>query len=170
MVHSLAKNKKVSGRPLIGLGLCLLLAFFLLAYPLYVIRPFRYQGAQELAVALRLLRFRLILDIFLAIAAGAFFIWSWRTQRRLLPRIFAAACTALVIGCGILSRVNVYELMFHPLTHVSFSPAAQAKLDGDEDVIAVKVGSAARAYPVRSMSYHHIVNDVLAGEPIVATY
>jgi uncharacterized protein DUF3179 len=170
MVHSLVKNKKPSGRPLMGLALCVLLAFFLLAYPLYVIRPFRYQGAQELALALRLLRFRLILDVLLAVSAGAFCIRSWRAQRRLLPRIFAVACTALVIGCCVLSRVNVYELMFHPLTHIGFSPASKAKLDGDEEVIAVKVGSAARAYPIRSMSYHHIVNDVLAGEPIVATY
>jgi Protein of unknown function (DUF3179) len=166
----MVRYKKFFGNPLIGLVLCLLLAFFLLAYPLYVIRPFRYQDAQELALALRLLRFRLILDILLAVSAGAFFIWSWRAQRRLLPRIFAAACAALVIGCGVLSHVNVYELMFHPLTQSSFSPASKAKLDGDEEVIAVKVGSAARAYPIRSMSYHHIVNDVLAGEPIVATY
>jgi hypothetical protein len=43
-------------------------------------------------------------------------------------------------------------------------------LDGAEEVIAVHIGTAARAYPVRSMSYHHIVNDVLGGLPIVATY
>jgi hypothetical protein len=28
----------------------------------------------------------------------------------------------------------------------------------------------ARAYPVRSLSYHHIVNDVIGGVPIAATY
>ena len=48
--------------------------------------------------------------------------------------------------------------------------AAESKLDGGEMVIAVKVNGAARAYPIRSMSYHHIYNDVVAGEPIVATY
>ncbi len=162
--------RKLLGNPLAGLGLCFLLAFFCLAYPLYVIRPFRYQGARELAFALSLLQFRLVLNILLAVAAGALLVWSWRTQARLLARIFAFVCTFLVIGCGILARVNVYELMFHPLTRISFSPALGAKLDGGEEVIAIKVGSAARAYPVRSMSYHHIVNDMLAGEPIVATY
>jgi hypothetical protein len=164
------KYGKSFGNPLTGLAACLLLAFFLLAYPLYVIRPFRYQGAHELFLALSLLQFRLVLDILLAVLAGAFLVWSWRTHPRTLPRIFAVACATLVIGCGILSRVNVYELMFHPLTRIDFSPVSEAKLDGDEEVIAVKVGSAARAYPVRSMSYHHIVNDVLADEPIVATY
>jgi len=150
--------------------LCLFLALFLLAYPLYVIRPFRYQGTRELAFALSLLRFRLIPHILLAVLAGALFVWSWRTQARWLSRISALLCTSLVICCAILSRVNVYEFMFHPLTRISFSPASKAKLDGDEEVIAVQAGSAARAYPIRSMSYHHIVNDVLAGEPIVATY
>ncbi|MBV9308898.1 MAG: DUF3179 domain-containing protein [Acidobacteriaceae bacterium] len=153
-----------------GLVLCLFLALFLVAYPLYVIRPFRYQGARELAFALSILRFRLIPHILLAVLAGALLVWLWRTHLRWLPRIFALLCTFLVVGCAVLSRVNVYELMFHPLTRINFSPASKAKLDGDEEVIAIQVGSAARAYPIRSMSYHHIVNDVLAGEPIVATY
>ena len=150
--------------------LCLFVALFLLAYPLYVIRPFRYQGARELAFALNVLRFRTMFNISLAVLAGALLVYLWRTRPRWTPRIFALLCTVLVIGCGILSRVNVYELMFHPLTRISFSLASKAKLDGDEEVIAIQVGSAARAYPIRSMSYHHIVNDVLAGEPIVATY
>ena len=162
------RYRKLLGSPLVPLVLCLLLAFFLLAYPLYVIRPFRYQGARELSLALIVLRFRPILHIVLAVAAVALF--AWRARTRALFRSFALLGAFLIIGCGMLSRVNVYERMFHPLTHVSVSSATQAKLDGDEEVIAVTVGSAARAYPVRSMSYHHIVNDVLADEPIVATY
>lgn len=79
-------------------------------------------------------------------------------------------CALLVISFAILSRVNVYELMFHPVDSPTFSPAAKAKLDNGEEVIAVYIGGAARSYPVRSMSYHHIVNDVLGGLPIVATY
>ena len=37
-------------------------------------------------------------------------------------------------------------------------------------VIAVKISTYARAYPIRSLSYHHLVNDSLDGVPIVATY
>jgi hypothetical protein len=44
------------------------------------------------------------------------------------------------------------------------------KLDGKEMVIAVNVGGAARAYPIRIISYHHIANDTVGGVPIVATY
>jgi hypothetical protein len=32
------------------------------------------------------------------------------------------------------------------------------------------LGSAARAYPIRGMSYHHVINDELNHVPIVATY
>ncbi len=37
-------------------------------------------------------------------------------------------------------------------------------------VMAVHLGGEARAYPIRIVSYHHIVNDVVGGLPIVATY
>jgi len=32
------------------------------------------------------------------------------------------------------------------------------------------VGPVARAYPIRNISYYHIVNDLVDGVPIVATY
>jgi hypothetical protein len=146
------------------------LALFLLIYPVYVIRPFRYQGPQELTLALTLMRFRLVVDIVLCGVSIALFVRLWRTRTDLTPRISAAICMLLVAACGFLARVNIYELMFNPLDRISFLPASQCKLDKDEEVISMKVGSVARAYPIRSMSYHHIVNDVVAGEPIVATY
>jgi Protein of unknown function (DUF3179) len=32
------------------------------------------------------------------------------------------------------------------------------------------VNGASRAYPIRQMGYHHVVNDTLGGVPIIATY
>lgn len=157
-------------KPVFWLVLLLVLSFALLAYPLYVIRPFRYQGPHELAAALALLRFGPILQIPLAVAALAILAFAWRTSRGALRKTAVSACALLVVACAILSRVNVYELMFHPLERAEFSPASETKLDGDEQVIAVEMGHAARAYPIRSMSYHHILNDTLGGVPIAATY
>jgi hypothetical protein len=37
-------------------------------------------------------------------------------------------------------------------------------------VLAVSVGKEARAYPIRTMGYHHIVNDTVGGAPIAVTY
>ena len=73
-------------------------------------------------------------------------------------------------GTALLCRINIYELMFHPFERPSFSTAGQVKLDGDEKVISVSGGKVARAYPIRVISYHHVINDDLAGVPIVATY
>jgi hypothetical protein len=156
--------------PVLWLSCCLLLAFAALFYPLYVIRPFRYQGGRELAVALAFLQIRPWLEIPLAVTALVLMVWFWRSHRRVLPRIVGVLLTALTIACAALSRINVYELMFHHLDWPVFRAASESKLDGDEEVIAIKLRNAARAYPIRIVSYHHVVNDVVGGVPVVATY
>ena len=149
---------------------CLVIAFFFLAYPIYVIRPFRYQGPRELAAALAILRFRPGVEMICAVSALLAGILYWRAQPKLLRRIGALLAVAVVCLFAGLSRVNVYEIMFHPMGRPSFVSTSETKLDGAEMVMAVNLGGEARAYPIRSVSYHHIVNDVVGGVPIVATY
>jgi hypothetical protein len=153
---------------LVGLGLAV--AAVCLVYPIYVIRPFRTQGPGELQAALAVLRMRpfvLGIAVGMAVAGTVFY---WRSGARGWRRALAVCGMLLTVVFAGLSRVNVYELMFHPLDRPAFAAVADTKLDGDERAITVAVGGAARAYPVRSMSYHHIVNDVVGGVPIVATY
>jgi hypothetical protein len=50
---------------------------------------------------------------------------------------------------------------------------AVAEADGlapDEPVMSLSVGGEARAYPVRILMWHEIVNDVVAGTPVAVTY
>jgi phosphoglycerol transferase MdoB-like AlkP superfamily enzyme len=157
-------------RPLTWLIVCVLLSFFVLVYPMYVIRPFRYQGPRELSLALAVVRFRPFLEVVFIVASIALLVLAWRKGRSVWGRAAASLCVLLVVGFGVLSRVNVYELMFHPIGKPTFSAASRAKLAGAEMVIAVRIDGEARAYPIRSISYHHIVNDVVGGLPIVATY
>jgi hypothetical protein len=145
-------------------------AWALLIYPIYVIRPFRYQGARELLVALAVIRFRPIGMVLAVAGVFAAAVWYWRSERRKLRRFLSAVCVVNIAVPAVLSRVNIFELMFHPAGTPAVSAASVSKLDSNEMVIAVKVNGSARAYPIRSMSYHHIYNDVVAGEPIVATY
>jgi hypothetical protein len=149
---------------------CLVIALICVIYPIYVIRPFRHQGAGELAAALVVSRFRGIVTVVTAIAAVMAGIGYWRVQKSKWKRAFTALGAALVVVLAFLARINVYELMFHPMEHPSFTAAKDVKLDGVEKVIAVRVGAEARAYPIRSMSYHHMVNDVVGGAALVATY
>ena len=146
------------------------LAWGLLIYPIYVIWPFRHQGARELSIALAVTRYRAVGMVLAVAVMLAAIVWYWRAERGKWRRFLSALCVASVAAAAALSRVNIYEMMFHPAGRPVVMPASESKLDGGEMVIAVKVNGAARAYPIRSMSYHHIFNDVVAGEPIAATY
>lgn len=149
---------------------CIFVSLFCVIYPVYVIRPFRSQGARELLSALFVLRFRSAVTILSGLAALAALAGYWRAQPGRWWRALATLGAAFVCLLAALARVNIYELMFHPDLHPAFAPAAQMKLDKDEKVIAVKVGNTARAYPIRNISYHHVINDVLDKVAIVATY
>ncbi len=51
-----------------------------------------------------------------------------------------------------------------------FRPAGEVELDGREPVIGVRVGEEVRAYPLRLLIWHEIVNDELGGTPIAVTF
>jgi hypothetical protein len=149
---------------------CLLVSLFVVGYPMYVIRPFRAQGARELAVAMEVARFRPLIAALSGGLALMALVWSWRAQTGKWQRAMAAVGTVFVLALAVVARLNVFELMFHPVEHPSFSAASLVTLDKDEKVIAIRIGGIARAYPIRGMSYHHIVNDTLERVAIVATY
>ena len=150
---------------------CLAVSLLCVVYPIYVIRPFRAQGARELMVALAVSRYRPVITIVSALVAVGAAAAYWRSRARGSGRIVMVAGAVFVCVLAALARVNVYEqLMFHPIGHPEFAPASAAKVDGNDKLIVVKIGSAARAYPVRMMGYHHVVNDTVGGTALVATY
>jgi hypothetical protein len=149
---------------------CLALSLFCVIYPVFVIWPFRAQRPGELAAALMVLRFGPAATVISGAAAIVAVIFYWRTQPKRWRRVLPVAATVFTCALAWLARVNIYELMFHPDARPTFRAAAQVKLDNNEKVIAVKIGDAARAYPIRNVSYHHVINDVLNKVAIVATY
>jgi hypothetical protein len=49
--------------------------------------------------------------------------------------------------------------------------AAEAEfLTPEDEVIGVRFGSEAKAYPIKILNWHEVVNDTLAGEPFVVTF
>jgi len=145
------------------------IALFFAIYPLYVIRPFRHQGPRELAAALLIARWAPWATLLCAAAALFHLSRLWRQASRLARRgsLFAAI---LAILSAVFARVNIYERMFHPNLSPHFVASAQAVIDDADMVMSVRIDGEARAYPIREMGYHHIVNDVVGGAPIVATY
>ena len=139
--------------------------------PMVLIQPFGAQTPRDLSVAYALrgrsTTLTVLLMLFGIAAAGLL----WPRLRSWWGRTLAGVAVVLLAGCAFLARVNYFEWMFRPLPRPGFVEAARATGVADDDlVLGVQVGEEARAYPVRAMAYHHVVNDVVAGEPIVATY
>jgi hypothetical protein len=150
---------------------CLAVSLVSVAYPLYIIRPFRAQGTRELIAALMVSRYGPVFSAVSALVAVAAAIAYWHAQAPRRGRILAATSAILVSVLAVLARANVYEqMMFHRLEHPTFAAAKDARLDNDDKLIVVKIGGSARAYPIREMGYHHVVNDVVGGTALVATY
>jgi uncharacterized protein DUF3179 len=85
-------------------------------------------------------------------------------------RIVLAVAMVLVAFSAVMARVNYFEWMFHPVHSPQFEAATESKLDPAEMIMAVRFGNDARAYPIREMAYHHIVNDVVGSVPVAVTY
>jgi len=58
-----------------------------------------------------------------------------------------------------------------PINDPKFQPVTQVRGVGDlEPVISVTIGRDSRAYPLRILLWHEIVNDVVSGIPVLITY
>jgi hypothetical protein len=149
----------------------ILVSFVWFAVPVFLIYPFRTQSPQDIAIAYTLRsRAEVVTLLLLALGAGsAAFLWTRRIGRK--SRVLTGLALTLLAGIAFLARQNHFEWMFGPLPEPRFVDAAEATHVSDDDlVLGVRVGDEARAYPVRALAYHHVVNDVVANEPIVATY
>src|SRR5256885_15254604 len=102
------------------------IALFFALYPLYVIRPFRHQGARELAAALVVGRWAPGVTLLCA-AAAVFHLWRlWRAPDiRFSHRAGLLIAAGLAIAAALFARVNIYELMFHPNLSPRFPSIAQ---------------------------------------------
>lgn len=141
----------------------------LAAYPMYVIRPFREQEPAALSRALWVVLHDkpILIALVAVIATLTLLIWrraGW-VSRTVLG--LSAVLAAIAVAAG---WINPEEVMFHPFGQPKYVSAQLAAVDGNDMVIVVTRGGESRAYPIREMGYHHIINDRLHGLPMVVTY
>src|SRR5271154_5344294 len=161
---------KVGVGRLVALTLiCAAVSLACVAIPMFVIRPFRPQGAQALNFALAVRQAGPWVAGLCAVAVLLLVVRLWKVTRVGL-RVVLAGLLVLAAAGAVLAQVNIFEKMFHPYDSPAFASADAVKVDSDDKVLAVKVGHEARAYPIRTMGYHHIVNDTVGGVPIAVTY
>jgi len=160
-------------RRLAGATLFLLVvaALALIAVPLWLIRPFAPQTPDGIAVAYALRRWAPLATVAAVAAALLLAALLWR-RARWWSRALTVLAFLPLLGAAWQSRQNIFETkMFHPLTETRSAPAAEAAwVDEEDPVLAVSLNGDAAAYPVRQVSYHHIVHDVVGGVPVAATY
>jgi hypothetical protein len=154
-------------------ALCLFLVsvagFAFATYPIYVIRPFREQKPAALEQALWVLLYDkpILVGLFCLIAIPALMLWrrsGWVARVVLVPTVFIALLAAVS------TWFNPEEIMFHPFGTPKYLSVDQASLEPNDMVLVVSTGGESRAYPIREMGYHHIINDRLHQLPFVVTY
>ena len=155
--------------------LWILLALFGIAgfgafmFPAFIIRPFTYQSPRGLWWAMAIRQRAPMISLLCALACLILVALLWETSGKWLKGLMSAVMI-LVAAAAVMSRLNYFEWMFHPVDSPQFEAEAASKLDAKEMILAVNYGSDARAYPISQMAYHHVLNDVVGGVPIAVTY
>ena len=170
IANDVAKNSRLRKLgPALGALLAALAAFALAAYPIYVIRPFREQKPAALSQALWVLLHNKPLVLLFTLVIAVCAVALWRSSGWIAKALLGVAvAVSLLATAG--TWINPYEQMFHPMGDPRFVSVDQATIDPNDIVIAVTMNDESRAYPIREMGYHHIVNDRLNGLPMVVTY
>lgn len=117
----------------------------------------------------------------------AYFLYSYRWWFRILfglmimigsvgaftARRYWLAIIAIVPVVGIVYAFNFQmtaDHMFLQPEHLVFKPMDSNALTDSSIVVAVYHNHVAKAYPIRSIQYHHQVRDTVGGLPVMVTY
>ena len=146
-----------------------LVATGLVFIPFFIIRPFRHQSPSALALAMALRPRAPSIALAAAILCLLLLLLLWQTAD-LWRKILLTSVMIVVAFSAVMSRFNHFEWLFHPIDAPQFESASTSKLGNEEMILAVRYGAEARAYPIREMAYHHVLNDVVAGVPLAVTY
>jgi Protein of unknown function (DUF3179) len=161
-----------SGRWKLWLLLLLIVAaaVAMVAIPVFVIMPFKAQTAAGIEWSYRLRSWSPVATVVATVLFLALCAKLWRGARWCL-RLAMPALLAPLLAVTWFARQNHFEWMFNPLPNPDYARVSDAGFVADSDmVMTVELNGDAVAYPVRQMAYHHVVNDVVGGKPITATY
>lgn len=160
-----------SARLSVWLIFCLsaIVAIGFFSIPAFIIRPFARQSVSGLSLAMALRHSAPLATLIAALVCLALAVLLWESDS-LRRKIVLSCVVVFVLFSAVMSRLNYFEWMFHPVDSPQFEAEAASKLAGKEMILAVQYGPDARAYPIREMAYHHILNDVVQGVPIAVTY
>jgi|SRR5687768_4825357 len=148
-----------------------LVAFAVVFVPVWIIQPFKPQTTRGVELSYMLRRLSPWITV-VALVLGFFLVVKlWLGSRRWWKKALLVAILIPLLAATWFARQNHFEWMFNPLANAAYAKVNEAAFVAAEDIVlAVKINGEAAAYPVRLMAYHHLVEDVVGGTPIVATY
>lgn len=146
-------------------------AFALVAIPVYLIQPFAPQTENALTVSYYLRSWSPPLTVVLAVVGLFLCVQIWRNSKYWFTNI-PLILPIIIVGLSVwFAQQNHFLWMFNPLTNSAYAKVSEVNFVKDNAmVMAVNVNGEAVAYPVLQMAYHHVVQDVVGGQPITATY
>jgi hypothetical protein len=90
-----------------------------------------------------------------------------RSKRKWIP----VACLLLALALTYVANFQMAaDTMFYQPQTLSLLKSTQNKVPQERLVLGVALNGEAKAYPIQFIGYHHQVQDVLGGKPILVTY
>ena len=139
--------------------------------PWWLMNPARAQTPSDIDLAFALRGGWNTVFSFTAFATGGLLcLRRWLTGRGLEK--LAAVLSLFLIGlCAAVANINMIGEMFQPIFAKEFVPASEVDFLAAEDLLLVyEQSSPPRAYPLRLLGYHHLVEDEAGGRRLLATY
>jgi Protein of unknown function (DUF3179) len=167
------RGRRLAGRIAAWFGALLipLLAAVLTLLPALLMQPLRPQGPLDVRLAHFFSRGGLAIVVGLLALSLWLIARVWRNHAHWwsrAPLVFPVLFTGFA---GWLLTQNPIEWVFERFEHPEYASVAAVDFVPDSAmVMALEVGGEAVAYPLAQMAYHHIVHDVVGGEPVVVTY
>ena len=147
-----------------------IVAVAIIAIPTFTIMPFKAQSAAGVEWSYHLRRWSPLVTALAALVFIALCMMLWRGARWYGRAMMFVLCLPLAAVTWF-ARQNHFEWMFNPLPNAAYVSVSETKSVADNEmVMTVALNGEVAAYPVRQMAYHHIINDVVGGKPITATY
>ena len=147
------------------------IAFAAVLVPALLIQPFKLQTAERLNISYSLRHWSPIITLLALSIALLLVISLWKQTRRWWRKGFLVSFFVPLLVATWFARQNHFEWMFNPLPNSAFAKVNEAGFVSEGDmVLAVELNGDAAAYPIRQIAYHHVVQDMIGGIPVLVTY
>ena len=148
-----------------------LVAFAMVFIPVWLIQPFKPQTTRGVELSYMLRRFSPWITLVALVFGFLLLVKLWMGSQRWWKKALLLIILIPLLASTWFARQNHFEWMFNPLANAAYAKIHDAGFVGADDIVlTVEINGEAAAYPVRLMAYHHLVEDVVGGTPIVATY